>query len=52
MTPGQAAYEEDVRRRPLYHDNTPRKAWSALNEVEQYTWEREPTPREWSETQT
>lgn len=44
------AYEEDVRRKPTYHDGTPRKAWSELGEVEQWTWKRNPTPRTYEVT--
>lgn len=44
-TPGQIAYEEDVRRCPLYHDGTPRRSWSSLCEVARWSWERNPTPR-------
>ena len=39
-TPGQAAYEEDVRRKPLYHDGTPRKRWDELDEIIQWSWGR------------
>jgi len=44
-TPGQLAYQEDVRRCPQYHDGTPRKAWSQLCEVAKWSWERNPVPR-------
>jgi hypothetical protein len=52
MTPGQTAYEEDVRRKPNYHprvDGTvvPRKTWDELDMVVQRSWELNPTPREW-----
>lgn len=47
MTPGQIAYEEDVRRKPLYHDGTPRKTWAQLPEWAAWGWERCPTPREY-----
>jgi hypothetical protein len=40
----QEAYEEDVRRHPLYHDGTPRKSW---DEVARQSWEKNPTPRDW-----
>lgn len=46
MTP-QQAYEEDCRRRPNYSDGTPRKPWDALGALEQWSWQRNPTPREW-----
>lgn len=35
---GRAAYEADVKARPLYHDGTPRKAWSQLCEIARYSW--------------
>lgn len=44
-TPGQIAYEEDVRRRPNYPDGGPRPPWSRLDELTQWSWERNPTPR-------
>jgi hypothetical protein len=47
MTPGQRAYEEDVRRQPTYHDGTPRPPFSALGDAVRNNWERHPTPREW-----
>ena len=47
-TPGQIAYEEDVRRHPFYHDGTSRKSWNELGEIEQLTWHRNPTPRIWT----
>jgi hypothetical protein len=51
-TPGQIAYEEDVRRKPGYHprvDGTvrPRRTWGELDRVVQQSWELNPTPREW-----
>lgn len=42
MTPGQIAYQEDVRRRPTYGDGTPRKSWEELCDVARWSWEREP----------
>lgn len=38
-TPGQIAYEKDVRRIPNYHDGTPRKTWGELDTFLQQTWE-------------
>ena len=35
---GKRAYEEDVKRRPNYHDGTPRKQWDELGTLEQSTW--------------
>lgn len=46
-TPGQTAYEEDVRRCPKYHDGTERPTWDALKHWCKDTWHRNPTPREW-----
>jgi hypothetical protein len=40
-----AAYQEDVRRCPNYHDDTPRKGWGQLTEDEKHTWRMNPTPR-------
>ena len=45
MTPGQIAYEEDMRCEPHYHDGKPRLTWGDLSEFVQWTWERNPTPR-------
>ena len=44
---GKQAYEEDVRRMPTYHDGTPRRPWERLDEVTQWSWNRNPTPRNW-----
>lgn len=44
-TPGQLAYEADCAARPVYHDGTTRKPWGDLGDVEQWSWERNPTPR-------
>lgn len=46
MTPRQA-YEEDVRRSPLYNDGTPRRSWDELPDHVRLSWERNPTPREY-----
>jgi len=43
-TPGQLDYEQDVQRKPLYHDGTPRKAWEQLREIVKWTWERRHMP--------
>lgn len=45
--PGELAYLEDCRRKPLYHDKTPRVPWSALCEAVRNSWRRNPTPRDW-----
>jgi hypothetical protein len=48
-TAGQIAYEEDVRRKPNHHDGTSRPAWDQLSDVAQWSWERNPTPRDWKD---
>lgn len=48
MTPtdkGQAAYEQDVKLTPNYHDGSPRKSWDKLGQAEKRTWIKNPTPR-------
>lgn len=47
-SPGQRAYESELRARPVYHDGKPRKTWAQLGDLERSTWERDPTPR-WTE---
>ena len=47
MTPGQNAYEEDCRRRPMYDDGTRRPAWDNLDQLSRDSWERNPTTRDW-----
>lgn len=44
---GQLAYEADVTARPRYDDGTARKRWTELCEVARYSWDRNPTPRNW-----
>jgi len=39
------AYNEDLKRCPLYHDGTPRKAFAALDNIARLSWERDPRPR-------
>lgn len=39
-TAAREAYEADVRRRPTYHDGTPRKPWGDLSEIAQWSWGR------------
>lgn len=46
-TPGQLAYEEDVRRQPTYYGGGPRKAWDQLADWAQRQWDQDPTPREY-----
>jgi hypothetical protein len=45
MTPGRAAYERDLAKRPLYHDGSKRPAWAQLDPVAQWSWQRNPTDR-------
>lgn len=45
QSPGQLAYEADVKARPNYNDGSPRKSWDDLGTVERKSWERNPTPR-------
>ena len=52
MTPGEQAYEEDVARQPRYWpcvDGTrlPRRPWAELGAIERWSWEKNPTPRNW-----
>ena len=47
-TPGQIAYEQDVEQRPLYHDGRPRRPWEELCAAAKSSWERNPSPRDWS----
>lgn len=48
-SPGQLAYEEDLRRQPAYPQSAePRPSWELLAEYAQWTWDRTPTPRDWS----
>lgn len=44
-SPGQMAYETELKARPTYHDGTARKTWAHLGEPERGTWDRDPTPR-------
>lgn len=44
-TPGQIAYETELRAKPLYHDGTARKTWNRLDNLSRRSWERNPTPR-------
>jgi hypothetical protein len=49
ITPGEAAYIEDVRRRPTYHTGERRRSWAQLDAHIKASWERDPTPREWKQ---
>lgn len=40
-TQGENAYESDVKRKPVYHDGTPRKHWVELSEIARRSWERQ-----------
>lgn len=46
-SPGQLAYEEDVRRMPYYPSGTcgPRQSWELLEPAVRQAWEKNPTPR-------
>jgi hypothetical protein len=46
-TAGQTAYELDCLRAPRYHDKTERAAWDRLPEYARWSWERNPTPRDY-----
>jgi hypothetical protein len=37
-TQGQINYEIDVKRKQTYHDGTPRKQWSELSDIAQWSW--------------
>jgi hypothetical protein len=47
-TAGQIAYETDCERKPLYHDGTARQPWDRLPDYAQWSWNRNPTPRDYS----
>lgn len=38
---GRAAYEADVKKRPTYHDGSPRKPWDKLHRWAKETWAKE-----------
>lgn len=44
-SPGQLAYEEDVRRRPRYPDGKPRDTWDQIDPIARWSWNRNPTQR-------
>jgi hypothetical protein len=49
-TPGELAYNEDLRRQPIYlHTGEPRPTWAQLDAWVKQSWERNPTPREWKQ---
>ena len=39
-TPGQRAYERELKREPAYHWGAPRPAWENLPEIARWSWER------------
>ncbi len=48
MMSGQEAYEEDVKRQPIYPWNgEPRRVWRDLSPAVRNTWEQNPTPRDY-----
>lgn len=47
LTPGEAAYNEDLRRQPLYHTGEPRLTWAQLDAWAKQSWECNPTPRDY-----
>lgn len=44
MGQAKAAYEADVKRRPNYHDGTPRRRWEELPKEIQESWSRSAKP--------
>jgi len=48
ITPGHAAYIEDCARKPKYDTGELRRSWEILDDLTRWSWEREPTPRDWS----
>ena len=53
MTKGQEAYEEDVRRKPFYWDDRERRTpWEQLPDYVKATWEKNPTPRDYGQTES
>lgn len=47
QSPGQRAYEVDCQRKPCYHDGNTRRTWASLPEYAQWSWNRNPTPRDY-----
>lgn len=45
MSEAKSAYEEDVRRRPTYHDGKPRRAWEELSIGSRWLWRVKLTPQ-------
>ena len=44
---GEIAYEQDVCRKPTYHDGSKRKTFSELSQCMRYSWEKNPAPRKY-----
>ena len=42
---GKEAYEDDVKRDPIYQDGNRRLAWEQLTELARWSWDRNPTAR-------
>lgn len=38
-TPGQQAYEHDVKHHPHYQEGGPRRSWDDLPEYSKWSWE-------------
>lgn len=38
MEKGRTAYEQDLIKRPFYHDMTPRKPWELLSKAAKQSW--------------
>lgn len=56
-TPGQLAYERDLKKIPNYPPDCgaafagkPRPTWEELKEYARWSWERNPTDRHWKLT--
>lgn len=41
------AYTEDCRRKPYYHTGQRRPKWDDLPDFAKWSWQRNPTPRDW-----
>ena len=48
ISPGQQAYEKDLRVIPLYPDGQKRKKWSELPDGIKSSWENNPNPRDYA----
>ncbi len=45
LSPGQIAYEAELKVSPTYADGSPRKTWNQLDAIAKQSWEKNPTPR-------